>query len=110
MPDSNLTEGGPLLPQNGEVAHPAGRRSRWAPVPANSPLIDSAIRFWQPRSPRPLSREDAREIVENITGFFSVLLEWEEQDRAQRQKEIDSPAIAEHCDQPRSVKENTSGL
>jgi hypothetical protein len=31
-----------------------------------------------------LAREDARQIVENMTGFFSILLEWEAQDREAR--------------------------
>jgi hypothetical protein len=33
-------------------------------------------RAWQTRSRRELSREDAREIAENISGFFSVLNDW----------------------------------
>ena len=35
-----------------------------------------AIETWQPRLDRDLSREDARQIVENVTGFFSILAEW----------------------------------
>ncbi len=31
---------------------------------------------WQPRLDRDISLEDARQIVENVTGFFSVLAEW----------------------------------
>ena len=31
---------------------------------------------WQPRLGRDLSREDARQIAENVTGFFSILAEW----------------------------------
>ena len=38
-------------------------------------------------SPRQLTREDAREIIENMTGFFSVLLAWELDDRKKRQAE-----------------------
>jgi len=43
---------------------------------ANDNLIDRTIETWQPRFDRDLSREDARQIVENVTGFFSVLAEW----------------------------------
>lgn len=102
MSNSNLTEGGPksLPPEDGEVARSAPRRSRWAPVPANSPLIDSAMKFWQPRSQRPLSREDAREIVENITGFFSILLEWEAQDREGRAAASDAEPQITGSDHP----------
>ncbi len=39
---------------------------------ANDNLIDP----WQPHLGRDLSREDARQIVENVTGFFSILTEW----------------------------------
>ena len=31
---------------------------------------------WQPRLGRDLSREDARQIAENVTGFFSLLAKW----------------------------------
>ncbi len=43
---------------------------------ANDNLIDRTIETWQPRLDRNLSREDARQIVENVTGFFSILAEW----------------------------------
>jgi hypothetical protein len=47
---------------------------------ANDNLKDDLIRrtreVWQPRLGRDLSREDARQIAENMTGFFSVLAEW----------------------------------
>lgn len=37
-------------------------------------LITEVIDIFQPRSPVPLTREDGREIYENLTGFFSTLL------------------------------------
>jgi hypothetical protein len=40
-------------------------------------FLDETLAFWQPRSPRPLSREDGREIAANLTEFFQVLSEWE---------------------------------
>jgi hypothetical protein len=43
---------------------------------ANDNLIDRTIAVWQPRSRRKLNREDARQIVENISGFFRVLSDW----------------------------------
>jgi hypothetical protein len=47
---------------------------------ANDNLKDDLIQrtrdVWQPRLGRDLSREDARQIAANITGFFSVLAEW----------------------------------
>jgi hypothetical protein len=56
---------------------------------ANDNLKDELIRrtreVWQPRLGRDLTREDARQIAANITGFFSVLAEWS-------RAEITSPA------------------
>lgn len=47
---------------------------------ANDNLEDGLIRrtrqVWPPRLGRDLSREDARQIAENVTCFFSVLAEW----------------------------------
>jgi hypothetical protein len=40
-------------------------------------LLDQTLKVWQPRTSRKLTREDARQIVENITGFVRILLEWE---------------------------------
>jgi hypothetical protein len=50
-------------------------------VPSNSPLIEKTIGFWQPLARRKLTREDAREIIENVAGFFSVLQEWDARER-----------------------------
>lgn len=47
---------------------------------ANDNLKDDLIRYtrqvWQPRLGRDLSREDARQIAENLTGFFALLAKW----------------------------------
>ena len=39
--------------------------------------------FWQARAQKKLSDEDAREIIENITGFFKILNEWKEKENDQ---------------------------
>jgi hypothetical protein len=44
-------------------------------------LIDRTLEFWQPRSSQTLTREDAREIIENVTGFFRVLQKWQVADQ-----------------------------
>ena len=44
-------------------------------------FIDQTIAIWQKRSERSLIREDGREIIENITGFFTILQEWERKER-----------------------------
>jgi hypothetical protein len=43
---------------------------------ANDNLIDRTRQVWQPRLGRDLSREDVRQIAENVTGFFTILAEW----------------------------------
>ncbi len=40
------------------------------------------LELWSRRSTRPLTEEDAREIAENMSGFFRVLLEWKAKQRA----------------------------
>jgi hypothetical protein len=40
-------------------------------------LIDRTLEVWQPRNAQRLSDEDARAILENVKGFFTLLLEWE---------------------------------
>src|SRR5262252_8710458 len=45
-------------------------------------FIDQTMAIWQKRTERKLTREDGREIIENITGFFSILQEWERKERA----------------------------
>jgi hypothetical protein len=44
-------------------------------------LIHRTRRTWQPRLGRELSCEDARQIIENASGFFAVLAEWSHSDR-----------------------------
>ena len=41
-------------------------------------FLEKTIQVWQPLSEKKLDEEDAREIVENMTGFFSFLLELEQ--------------------------------
>lgn len=40
-------------------------------------LIDEALAVFQPRTSRNLTREDGREIVDNLVSFFHVLQDWE---------------------------------
>jgi hypothetical protein len=44
--------------------------------------IARACLFWRPRFGRDLSGEDARQIVENVSGFFAVLADWSWSERA----------------------------
>ncbi|MGO3933071.1 hypothetical protein NP284_32765 [Rhodopseudomonas pseudopalustris] len=56
-----------------------------------TPFLDKTIAFWQPYYGRPLSREDAREIIHNVSGFFAVLAEWEKSERVFPKDETASP-------------------
>jgi hypothetical protein len=38
--------------------------------------IPEILKFWQPRTTRTLTEEDAYEIDRNLTAFFELLLEW----------------------------------
>lgn len=51
--------------------------------PADHDFLRQTVEFWQPRADRPLTREDAREIFANVSGFFKVLDEW---DRAEQKR------------------------
>lgn len=44
--------------------------------------IDHAITVFEPRLGRTLTRQEGREIHRRVVGFFSVLLEWDAEDRA----------------------------
>jgi len=54
---------------------PVGSSVKAAGTP--NPLTEKTLEFWELRSQRRLSREDARQIAENVTGFFQILYEWE---------------------------------
>jgi hypothetical protein len=45
-------------------------------------FLDQTVTFWQRRTCRKLTREDGRQIVENVSGFFRILLEWESAERS----------------------------
>lgn len=42
----------------------------------NNDLIGRTREVWQPRLGRDLSRDEAKLIAANLTGFFSILAEW----------------------------------
>jgi len=41
-------------------------------------FLEHTRRFWQERTDRPLSLEDARQIAANVAGVFQVLAQWAE--------------------------------
>ena len=46
-----------------------------------SDIIEHTLTFWGKRRGEDLSREDAREMVANVAGFFQVLAEWDRKAR-----------------------------
>jgi hypothetical protein len=50
-------------------------------------VTDQTLAFWQLRSARTLCAEDARQMVENVSGFFSLLTEWVLIDRLHKDPE-----------------------
>jgi hypothetical protein len=61
---------------------------------ANDNLIDRTRQVWQPRVGRDLSHEDARQIAENVTGFFAILAEWSRAETPVPANDIGKPAIS----------------
>ncbi len=47
---------------------------------------------WQPRIGRDLTDEDARQITQNVTGFFGVLAEWALAERLAAANDAAAPA------------------
>ena len=39
--------------------------------------IERTMLFWQPRASKKLTAEDARQMIENVTGFFAQLEAWD---------------------------------
>jgi hypothetical protein len=66
--------------------HPIGESGSGSPFGGGETPADERIartlEIWSRHSSRPLTEEDAREIAENMTGFFRVLLEWKAKKRA----------------------------
>ena len=62
-------------------------------------LLNQTIALWQPRGAHMLDEEDARQIIENAVGFFSVLAEWDAADPRTERRE--SKAIGDELSQER---------
>jgi hypothetical protein len=66
-------------PQTASKSH-----TRLAGLPRNATKEDyiaQTIALWEPRAGRQLTHEDAREIIENVSGFFRILHEWDQAER-----------------------------
>jgi hypothetical protein len=54
----------------------------------DSGFTERTLDVWQPHSSRMLTDEDARQITENMIGFFRILLEWEGKENKSKIKKI----------------------
>ena len=63
---------------------------------ANDNLLRSTGEVWQPRLGRDLSREDARQMVENVTGFFALLAEWSRAEMPSPANDTGAPAASDN--------------
>lgn len=63
---------------------------------ANDNLTERTRQVWQPRLGRDLSREDARQIVKNVTGFFALLAEWSRAEMPSRANDTGQLAASEY--------------
>jgi len=62
------------------------RSASIVPEDGNGDVIDQTVAVWQKHTKRELSREDGREIIENMTGFFQVLRDWDNAERKAKGK------------------------
>ena len=46
-------------------------------------MLNHTIALWSERIGQDCSQEDAREMVANVSGFFTVLAEWERRAKAE---------------------------
>ncbi len=42
-----------------------------------SDIIEQTLNFWGKRTGREFTREEGREMVSNVSGFFQILAEWD---------------------------------
>ena len=55
-------------------------------------IIARTLEVWQPRTARALTREDAREIADNVVRFVRLLCEWEQAARSAPPPAAEPPA------------------
>lgn len=61
----------------------------------NDNLVDHTRQVWQTRFERDLTREDVRQIAENVTGFFGLLAEWSRAEMPSPTSDTTKPATSE---------------
>lgn len=59
------------IPENAGRVEPATLKTRYS-----RELLDETKRLWSKRYGRAISDEEAREIIQNVTGYFQVVFRW----------------------------------
>jgi hypothetical protein len=67
---------------------------------ANETLIARTRQVWQPRLGRDLSREDAKQVAENVAGFFALLAEWSRAETLALANDAGKPTASEAEEAP----------
>jgi len=60
-------------------------------------FIEETRAFWGERTGRTFSREDAREMIANISGFFRILDEWDRKAKMEEAAESEGAGEADQC-------------
>ena len=56
----------------------------------NEKLLNEIIAFWQPYYPdRKLTEDDARQMIDTVGEFFSILDDWHKEYLERKQKHVD---------------------
>ncbi len=48
--------------------------------------LEETLQVWEPIAGRKLTREDARQIRENLVGYFQLLIEWDAAEKARQEE------------------------
>ncbi len=75
----------------------SGRDCRGNESKSQDHALDETIAFWQPLAERQLTREDARQIRENVTGFFRLLQQWQEAEEAGTTKSVPADSASKQA-------------
>ena len=67
---------------------------------ANDNPIDLTRQVWQPRLGSDLNQKAARQIAENVTGFFTLLAKWSRAEMPSPANDIGKPGLRRRVGMP----------
>lgn len=74
---------------------PRAHRAMDTKLEDETEAVDQTLFFWQPRTSRCLNVEDARQMIENIAGFFSQLDAWDSDCRSVEESTKGKPYVTD---------------